>query len=93
MEGFDHDWTAAGQRRVAYYTNLPPGRYRFHVVAYELDAPHNASEQVLALELEPHFYRRVVVPGTLRGRAHGDGLGLVPHAPAEHPPALRRRLE
>ena len=59
MEGFDHDWTAAGQRRVAYYTNLPPGRYRFHVVAYELDAPHNASEQVLALELEPHFYRRV----------------------------------
>ena len=58
MEGFDDDWTAAGQRRIAYYTNLPPGGYRFHVVAYELDAPHNASEQVLALELEPHFYRR-----------------------------------
>jgi signal transduction histidine kinase/ligand-binding sensor domain-containing protein len=58
MEGFDHGWTAAGQRRVAYYTNLPPGRYRFHVMAYELDAPHNASEQVLALELRPPFYRR-----------------------------------
>jgi hypothetical protein len=58
MEGFDHGWTAAGQRRVAYYTNLPPGHYRFHVVAYELDAPHNASEQVLAFELQPHFYRR-----------------------------------
>jgi ligand-binding sensor domain-containing protein/anti-sigma regulatory factor (Ser/Thr protein kinase) len=58
MEGFDHGWTAAGQRRVAYYTNLPPGHYRFHVVAYELDAPHNASEQVLAFELRPHFYRQ-----------------------------------
>ena len=33
MEGFEHDWTAAGQRRVAYYTNVPSGRYRFHVVA------------------------------------------------------------
>ena len=31
-KGFERDWTAAGQRRVAYYTNLPAGRYRFHVV-------------------------------------------------------------
>ena len=34
MEGFDQDWTDAGQRRVAYYTNLPAGKYRFRVVAY-----------------------------------------------------------
>lgn len=58
MEGFDDDWTAAGQRRVAYYTNLPPGRYRFHVVAYELNAPHNASDRVVEIELEPPFFRR-----------------------------------
>jgi len=58
MENFDDDWTAAGQRRVAYYTNLPPGRYRFHVVAYELNAPQNASERVVELELEPPFFRR-----------------------------------
>ena len=41
MEGFERDWTLAGQRRVAYYTNLPPGRYRFHVAAYEINAPQN----------------------------------------------------
>ena len=28
LEGFDRDWVEAGSRRVAYYTNLPPGRYR-----------------------------------------------------------------
>jgi ligand-binding sensor domain-containing protein len=45
LEGFDRDWTDAGQRRVAYYTNLPHGDYRFHVVAYEVNAPRNAREE------------------------------------------------
>ncbi len=33
LEGFDHDWTYAGSRRTAYYTNIPPGPYRFRVRA------------------------------------------------------------
>jgi ligand-binding sensor domain-containing protein/signal transduction histidine kinase len=57
MEGFDHDWTDAGLRRVAYYTNLPPGNYRFHVLAYEIDDPRHTSEQVLSIQLRPHFYQ------------------------------------
>jgi ligand-binding sensor domain-containing protein/signal transduction histidine kinase len=56
MEGFERDWTAAGQRRVAYYTNLPSGFYRFHVAAYETDAPRNGSERILVVEWQPHFY-------------------------------------
>ena len=28
LEGFDGGWVEAGPRRVAYYTNLAPGRYR-----------------------------------------------------------------
>jgi len=56
MEGFDQDWTDAGQRRVAYYTNLPAGNYRFRVVAYEIDDPRNASERSLSIEWRPHFY-------------------------------------
>jgi ligand-binding sensor domain-containing protein/signal transduction histidine kinase len=56
LEGFDDGWTAAGSRRVAYYTNVPSGRYRFHVVAYELNAPGQAAEQVFAIEWSPHFY-------------------------------------
>jgi len=57
MEGSDRGWTAAYQRRVAYYTNLAPGRHRFHVMAYEMNAPDNATEQVLDIEWLPPFYR------------------------------------
>jgi signal transduction histidine kinase/ligand-binding sensor domain-containing protein len=56
MEGFERDWTSAGQRRVAYYTNLPAGSYRFHVAAYETNAPQNATEQVVEIRLRPHLY-------------------------------------
>ena len=38
LEGFDHDWTDAGTRRTAYYTNIPPGQYRFRVRATLGDA-------------------------------------------------------
>jgi signal transduction histidine kinase len=31
LENFDRDWTDAGTRRTAYYTNVPPGKYRFRV--------------------------------------------------------------
>ena len=57
MEGFDPEWTDAGQRRIAYYTNMPPGDYRFHVVAYELNDPRHAAEQVTAIRWLPHFYQ------------------------------------
>ncbi len=33
LEGFDKDWVDAGLRREAFYTNLPPGNYRFEVSA------------------------------------------------------------
>lgn len=57
MEGFERDWTAAGQRRVAYYTNLPAGQYTFHVVAYDMNAPQNATERVLTIRLQPYLYQ------------------------------------
>jgi ligand-binding sensor domain-containing protein/signal transduction histidine kinase len=57
MEGFDREWTDAGQRRVAYYTNLPAGRYRFHAVAFQRNDPRSAAEQILSIEWQPHFYR------------------------------------
>jgi signal transduction histidine kinase/ligand-binding sensor domain-containing protein len=33
LDGHDQDWVEAGQRRQAFYTDLPPGTYGFHVVA------------------------------------------------------------
>ena len=62
MEGFDQGWTDAGQRRVAYYTNLPAGKYHFRVVAYEIDDPRSATEQILSIEWRPHFYKTAWFP-------------------------------
>jgi signal transduction histidine kinase/ligand-binding sensor domain-containing protein len=37
LEGSDTGWVEAGTRRTAYYTRLPPGSYRFRVVAANND--------------------------------------------------------
>ena len=57
LEGFDQEWVESGGRRVAYYTNLPPGSYRFRVAAYEADDPRNSSEATVGVRLRPHFYQ------------------------------------
>jgi ligand-binding sensor domain-containing protein/signal transduction histidine kinase len=57
LEGFDREWTEAQHRRVAYYTNLPPGEYHFRVQAYELNMPDRVTEAALGIEWRPHLYR------------------------------------
>jgi len=37
LEGLDQGWQQAGTRRAAYYTNVGPGQYRFHVRAVNED--------------------------------------------------------
>ena len=48
LEGFDKDWTEAGTRRTAYYTNIPPGRYTFRVQAANNDGLWNIDGAALA---------------------------------------------
>jgi ligand-binding sensor domain-containing protein/signal transduction histidine kinase len=57
LKGFDHDWIEAGSRRAAFYTNLPPGRYRFAVMAANNDGVWNTAGASFALRLLPHFYQ------------------------------------
>jgi signal transduction histidine kinase/ligand-binding sensor domain-containing protein/CheY-like chemotaxis protein len=57
LEGFDRDWIHASARRVAYYTNLPPGRYTFHVIARNNDGVWNNAGAALSFTLKPHFYQ------------------------------------
>jgi len=33
LEGLDPDWVEAGTRRMAFYSFVPPGIYRFRVIA------------------------------------------------------------
>jgi ligand-binding sensor domain-containing protein/signal transduction histidine kinase len=57
MQGFDRTWVDAGTRRTAYYTNLPPGTYRFVVAARNGDGVWNTQGASLRFELRPHFYQ------------------------------------
>jgi signal transduction histidine kinase len=57
LEAFDGDWTASHDRRTAYYTNLPPGHYRFRVKAANADGVWNESGAAFAFELEPRFHQ------------------------------------
>ena len=57
LEGFDTNWVDAGARRIAYYTNIPPGRYSFKVIASNDAGVFDETGAALALYLQPHFYQ------------------------------------
>ena len=57
LEGFDSNWVEAGNRRAAYYTNVPPGTYRFRVAARNMDGAWNESGASFPLEARPRFYQ------------------------------------
>lgn len=57
LEGYDKDWTDAGVQRLAEYTNLPPGTYRFRVLARRSRGPWSEQATEIALQLRPHFYQ------------------------------------
>lgn len=65
LQGYDHGWVDAGPRRVAYYNNLPPGNYRFRVVAANDDGVWNTDGASIGFRLLPHFYQT----GWFRGLA------------------------
>jgi signal transduction histidine kinase/ligand-binding sensor domain-containing protein/CheY-like chemotaxis protein len=57
LEGYDKDWVFSGGRNSAYYTNVPPGNYRFRVMAANNDGVWNTQGTSLSLVLKPHLYR------------------------------------
>jgi signal transduction histidine kinase len=57
LEGFDRDWTEPLDSRVANYTNLPPGEYRFRVQAFEMNMPDKTTQAWLGIDWRPHVYR------------------------------------
>jgi len=57
LEGLDRDWQDAGTRRQAFYTNLAPGRYTFHVLACNNDGVWNETGARLNVYLRPAFFQ------------------------------------
>ena len=60
LEGFDREWTEAGTRRTAYYTNVPPGTYTFRVLASNDGQAWSPRGAVVSITLEPHYYQTPV---------------------------------
>ena len=59
LQGFDKDWQAAGTRREAIYTNLPPGSYTFQVCASDKAGGWTTSSVAFQFSVAPHFYQRL----------------------------------
>jgi signal transduction histidine kinase/ligand-binding sensor domain-containing protein len=57
LAGVDSDWQDAGTRRQAFYTHLPPGRYRFQVIACNNDGLWNETGASLGIKIAPAFYQ------------------------------------
>lgn len=57
LEGYDREWSDWTSRREAFYTNLPPGNYRFRVTARSMDGVESEVANPVVFTLEPHFYQ------------------------------------
>jgi signal transduction histidine kinase len=56
LEGYDADPIEAGDRRVAYYTNLPPGNYVFRATGSNHDGVWNTAGATLAVTVTAPFW-------------------------------------
>jgi signal transduction histidine kinase len=57
LHGFDQNFIDASTRRIAYYTKVPPGDYRFQVIACNNDGRWNESGVLFSFRVRPHFYQ------------------------------------
>lgn len=58
LEGYNKEWIDAGDRREAFFTNLPPGQFQFKVLARNADGIWSKQAASLALTIEPRLYQR-----------------------------------
>jgi ligand-binding sensor domain-containing protein/signal transduction histidine kinase len=75
LEGLDRTWIDAGTQRIAYYTNIPHGRYRFLVCARNQGEAWG-QPAVLPFELRPHFFQTIWFRVLLAVFLGALGLGL-----------------
>jgi signal transduction histidine kinase/ligand-binding sensor domain-containing protein len=87
LDGYDEGWVDVGPRRVAYYTNLPPGNYMFRVIACNNDGVWNETGAVFRFRLRPHFYQTKV----FYGLALAALVGLAFLGYQRHTKKLRRK--
>lgn len=56
MIGLSDEWIDLGSRRVASYQHMPPGRYRFELIASNRDGLWNREATFIDVTVEPFFW-------------------------------------
>ena len=56
LEGMDEDWREASGDRIAYYSQLPPGKYKFRVTVGGGDGLWHESAQAISFRVVPRFW-------------------------------------
>jgi signal transduction histidine kinase len=59
LDGFDRGWVDGSGRREAFYTNLPPGNYKFHVTAANGAGIWNRNDAIVAFTIAPTFLQSI----------------------------------
>jgi len=59
LDPYDRDWIDVGNLRLKQYTNIPPGRYHFRVIAANSDGIWNETGATFELRLLPHFHQTI----------------------------------
>jgi signal transduction histidine kinase/ligand-binding sensor domain-containing protein len=57
LDNYDRDWHDAGTRRQAFYTDLPPGKYSFRVIASNSDGLWANNAATLDFSVTPAYYQ------------------------------------
>ncbi|MHB1050735.1 MAG: hybrid sensor histidine kinase/response regulator transcription factor [Bacteroidota bacterium] len=57
LQGYDKRWIEAGNRTIAYYTNIDPGEYRFHVLGSNNDGVWNEKGASVLVIISPPWWK------------------------------------
>ena len=55
LEGYDDDWQNAPKDRIATYSGVPGGTYKFKVKAFLLESPDKYDMRTITIIVPPHF--------------------------------------
>ncbi|MDD4990851.1 MAG: two-component regulator propeller domain-containing protein [Paludibacter sp.] len=59
LEGFENEWNYVGNQQIATYTNLPKGRYIFHVKSTNSDGEWVNNEKTIVIIKQPSFWESI----------------------------------
>ena len=55
LEGYDRQWHSADRSRMAIYSDVPSGTYKFRVRAFLMESPQHYDESVITITVPPYM--------------------------------------